>query len=63
MKNPASAHPETRNRSVPANAILPHVFYQDVNAAVSWLSAAFGFVEHDRYGEPVQGAQLHLGDA
>jgi hypothetical protein len=52
-----------RNRSVPADLVLPHVFYEDLGAAIEWLSRAFGFVEHFRYGEPVSGAQVHLGNA
>jgi uncharacterized glyoxalase superfamily protein PhnB len=52
-----------KNRSVPADSILPHVVYQDVAAAIDWLTRAFGFVEHYRYGYPAQGAQMHLGDA
>jgi predicted enzyme related to lactoylglutathione lyase len=51
------------NRSVPPDTILPHVSYCDVAAAIRWLSKAFGFREHYRYGEPVNGAQLHLGNA
>ena len=53
------------NRSVPVNTQLPHVFYKDVAAAVTWLSKTFGFREHFRYGAPdeVGGAQIHLGDA
>jgi len=51
------------NRSVPANIILSHVVYQDLPAAIDWLSRTFGFVEHFRYGEPISGAQLHLGNA
>jgi uncharacterized glyoxalase superfamily protein PhnB len=55
-----------RNRSVPADIILPHITYQNVAAALVWLARAFGFTEHYRYGEPgerVDGAQMHLGDA
>jgi uncharacterized glyoxalase superfamily protein PhnB len=52
-----------RNRSVPADIILPHLVYQDVATAIDWLTRAFGFVEHYRYGDPAQGAQMHLGDA
>jgi uncharacterized glyoxalase superfamily protein PhnB len=52
-----------KNRSVPANVILPHLVYQDVAEAIDWLASAFGFAEHYRYGDPVQGAQMHLGDA
>lgn len=52
-----------RNRSVPVNTILPHVEYNNLPDAIEWLGAAFGFVEHYRYGNPVSGAQIHLGDA
>jgi len=52
-----------RNRSVPTDILLPHVAVQDVPAAIAWLGAAFGFREHYRYGDPVAGAQIHLGDA
>jgi uncharacterized glyoxalase superfamily protein PhnB len=31
--------------------------------AISWLSRAFGFVEHYRYGNPVSGAQMRIGKA
>jgi len=51
-----------KNRSVPTDTLLSHVVYQDVAAAIQWLSTAFGFVEHYRYGES-SGAQMHLGDA
>ena|SRR3984893_8786740 len=55
-----------KNRSVPADTVLPHIFYQNVVAAIDWLSKTFSFVEHYRYGEPngaVSGALMHLGDA
>lgn len=52
-----------KNRSVPADIILPHLVYQDVAAAIEWLARTFGFSEHYRYGDPAQGAQMHLGDA
>ena len=51
------------NRSVPTNTILPHVIYQDLPAAIDWLTHTFGFTEHYRYGDPVSGAQMHLGNA
>jgi len=53
------------NRSVPANILLPHVVYQNLEQAIPWLSRTFGFVEHYHYGEPgtIHGAQMHLGDA
>ncbi len=52
-----------RNRSVPTDTVLPHLVYRDVPRAVAWLSAHFGFTEHYRYGEPVSGAQMVLGNA
>jgi len=52
-----------RNRSVPVNTVLPHVVYQDLPRALEWLIATFGFVEHYRYGEPLAGVQVHLGEA
>lgn len=52
-----------QNRSVPVDAVLPHLFYNDLEQAIDWLSKVFGFVEHYRYGEPVAGAQLRLGKA
>lgn len=50
------------NRSVPTDTILPHIVYQDITAALAWLTRVFGFTEHYRYGEP-SGAQMHLGNA
>ncbi len=52
-----------KNRSVPADIILPHLVYRDVAEAIEWLSRAFGFIEHYRYGSPAQGAQMSLGAA
>jgi uncharacterized glyoxalase superfamily protein PhnB len=52
-----------RNRSVPTDTVLPHVFYRDVADALDWLTKTFGFSEHYRYGEPVSGAQVFLGNA
>jgi uncharacterized glyoxalase superfamily protein PhnB len=55
-----------KNRSVPVDVVLPHITYQNVDAALGWLTKAFGFTEHYHYGEHggrVQGAQMHLGDA
>ncbi|MGH9743831.1 MAG: VOC family protein [Candidatus Acidiferrum sp.] len=51
------------NRSVPTDTVLPHVAYQDLAGAIAWLSKAFGFREHYHYGEPISGAQVHLGNA
>ena len=52
-----------KNRSVPVDTVLPHVFYENVPEALSWLVRCFGFTEHYRYGEPVSGAQMYIGDA
>jgi uncharacterized glyoxalase superfamily protein PhnB len=55
-----------RNRSVPTDTMLAHLTYQNVAAALAWLTTTFGFVEHYRYGDPggpVSGAQMHLGEA
>jgi len=52
-----------RNRSVPADIVLPHIVYQDLEKAIAWLGAAFGFREHYRYGDPPAGAQMVLGPA
>jgi uncharacterized glyoxalase superfamily protein PhnB len=55
-----------QNRSVPTDTVLPHLIYQDVAAALAWLTATFGFSEHYRYGPedgPVQGAQMRCGAA
>lgn len=52
------------NRSVPADVLLPHIAYRNVEQAIAWLTEAFGFTEHYRYGAGGQmGAQMHLGDA
>jgi uncharacterized glyoxalase superfamily protein PhnB len=53
----------TKNRSLPTDTVLPHVMYQDLARAIEWLGKAFGFEEHYRYGEPLSGAQVHLGNA
>jgi predicted enzyme related to lactoylglutathione lyase len=51
------------NRSVPADSVLPHIRYRDVDEAIVWLAKAFGFSEHYRHGKPTSGAQLYLGNA
>jgi uncharacterized glyoxalase superfamily protein PhnB len=60
-------HPKViKNRSVPADTVLPHIVYQDVGEAMAWLTRVFGFVEHYRYGEQhgtISGAQMQLGNA
>ncbi len=52
-----------RNRSVPADIVVPHLVYRDLEKAIAWLAAAFGFREHFRYGQPLSGAQMLLGAA
>ena len=52
-----------RNRSVPVDTVLPHVTYQNLAEAIDWLTRTLGFVEDYRYGDPLSGAQLHLGAA
>jgi uncharacterized glyoxalase superfamily protein PhnB len=52
-----------RNRSVPTDIMLAHLTYQNVADAIAWLTQTFGFTEHYSYGEPVSGAQMHLGEA
>ncbi len=52
-----------QNRSVPTNIVLPHIAYRNLSDAIDWLAHTFGFAEHYRYGDPISGAQLHLGDA
>jgi len=34
------------NRSVPPDAVLPHITYRDVAEASAWLTATLGFTEH-----------------
>jgi uncharacterized glyoxalase superfamily protein PhnB len=51
-----------KNRSVPADILLPHVVYKNVPEAIAWLTRVFGFREHYRYGE-ANGAQMFLGKA
>jgi uncharacterized glyoxalase superfamily protein PhnB len=53
----------TQNRSVPADTVLPHIYYRDLAEAIVWLTEKFGFTEHYRYGNPLSGAQMHLGSA
>lgn len=40
--------------------VIPVLVYPDVRAAVSWLAAAFGFVERTRIGDSHR-AQLSIG--
>ena len=48
------------NRSIPAAIVVPVLIYSDVQEAVAWLGAAFGFVERVRIGENHR-AQLIVG--
>jgi uncharacterized glyoxalase superfamily protein PhnB len=48
------------NHSIPAATVIPVLIYPDVRAAVSWLSEAFGFVEHVRIGADHR-SQLRIG--
>jgi uncharacterized glyoxalase superfamily protein PhnB len=52
-----------RNRSVPVDIVLPHVSYKNLAEAIAWLGRTLGFVEHYRYGNPLSGAQVRLGNA
>src|ERR1700683_4682360 len=55
-----------QNRSVPTDTVLPHVMYECIPDALTWLGRVFGFVEHYRYGGrggPVNGAQVYAGSA
>jgi uncharacterized glyoxalase superfamily protein PhnB len=49
------------NRSIPAATVIPVLIYPDVRAAVAWLEAAFGFVEHVQIGDDHR-SQLGFGD-
>jgi uncharacterized glyoxalase superfamily protein PhnB len=44
------------------DTVTPHVVYHDVPAAIDWLEKTFGFAGHFRYGDPIGGAQIHLGE-
>ena len=55
-----------KNRSVPADIVLPHIVYQNVEEAMSWLNRVLGFRENYRYGNTdgrADGAQMYLGNA
>lgn len=44
--------------------VIPYLFYDDVDAAIGFLTRAFGFTEHMRVATPSGGvhAQVKLGD-
>jgi uncharacterized glyoxalase superfamily protein PhnB len=48
------------NRSIPRVTVIPELGYPDVNAAVDWLCATFGFTLRVRIGG--HRAQLNVGD-
>ncbi len=48
------------NRSVPPPTVVPVLVYEDVRAAVAFLTAAFGFVERTRIGDAHR-SQLAIG--
>src|SRR5579862_5035804 len=52
-----------KNCSLPVNTVLPHVHYQNLGEAMAWLTTAFGFVEHYRYGNGPSGGQMWVGKA
>jgi|SRR5579884_3097542 len=52
-----------KNRSVPVDAVLPHVTYQNVDEAIAWLTSVFGFREYYRYGDGPSGGQIWAGKA
>lgn len=49
----------TRNASIPPYSVLPVLSYDDVRAAVEWLSRVFGFAERVQIGD--HRAQLSTG--
>lgn len=52
-----------RNRSLPADSVLPHIVYHDLPQAIEWLARVFGYVEHYRYGDPITGSQGRIANA
>jgi uncharacterized glyoxalase superfamily protein PhnB len=48
------------NRSIPAATVIPVLIYEDVPAAVEWLTRAFGLVERLRIAD--HRSQLSLGN-
>lgn len=50
-----------KNRSVPVDAVLPHINYQKLGEAIVWLTKAFGFQEYYRYGDGPSGGQMWAG--
>jgi len=52
-----------KNRSVPADDLLPHIVYLNLSEAIDWLIRVFGCTELYRYGDGPQGAQMRAGRA
>ena len=55
-----------KNRSVPTDYILPHIYYENMSEALTWLIDTFGFVEHFRFelpGGQLHGVMMHHGNA
>ncbi|MDP4104808.1 MAG: glyoxalase [Bacillota bacterium] len=55
-----------KNRSVPTDHILPHVYYENVADALAWLTSVFGFVEDYHFNLPdgqLHGVMIHKGNA
>jgi uncharacterized glyoxalase superfamily protein PhnB len=55
-----------KNRSVPINHILPHLYYENIADALTWLTSVFGFVEDYHFDLPdgqLHGVMIHKGDA
>ncbi len=51
------------NRFVPTDTVVSHLIYENVGEAMAWLTKTFGFSEHYRYGDPIDGAQMLFGKA
>ena len=55
-----------KNRSVPTDHILPHVYYENLADALAWLTSVFGFVEDYHFNLPdgqLHGVMIHKGNA
>ncbi|MEO8126533.1 MAG: VOC family protein [Bryobacteraceae bacterium] len=55
-----------KNRSVPTDTVLAHVFCASVEESLGWYARTFGFTEYYRFGPPggpASGAQMRLDNA
>lgn len=43
-----------------ATEVIPYIFYEDVPAALDWLTRAFGFVEEMRHATPSGGIHAQM---